>query len=201
MTKVLKINLVFILTYTIIIVLLTFNKLRNNPVKSFKCDKGGNLRYGGVHNVCVYDSYIVKFLKPCESHFDFSCHLKKITQDYANNKHMEFYRHTSALADANVVDGVLVMKRYFNDEIVNVTAEGKKRNRKLFLELDQQLSVNGHIMIDLHPYSNVFIENSTIVIVDFNILPDFMRHFISYDKKIDGFQNLFGSNELLEWLN
>ena len=78
-------------------------------------------------------------------------------------------------------------------------------NLEMMQMLDEMLKMNKHVAMDVHPNTNVLLDNKgRLHIIDFNLMPAWTRPYIDrYEQRcvlLHSFQNIYGGQNLLEWI-
>ena len=71
--------------------------------------------------------------------------------------------------------------------------------------LDEMLNMNNHIAMDVHPNTNVLLDDDgRLHIVDFNLMPSWTRPYIDrYEERcvqLHPFKNIYGGQNVFQWI-
>ncbi|GBG26435.1 Hypothetical Protein FCC1311_026562 [Hondaea fermentalgiana] len=167
------------------------------------CDDG-LMDGAAAQQVCILDEKVIKLPRACtDPHQVLACKWRYWKQQYTNHHWKNMYSRLPFVADVLSYDGTKIeMERAHHHADVEPQ---RLANKFRMEELDAWLEINGHIMLDVAPRSNVFLDaRGGILFIDFNIVPRWARELIErYDsnsRRIEPFRNIYGYAAILDWV-
>lgn len=169
-----------------------FNRCLNNDVKK------GRLTGGVVHDVCIYDTFVVKRVKTCSKRDNIKDvlgdHVNYFFQTIAHHRLMSLYKNVPAiLTPFKHEDGLWYYPK------ANVSIMGGN-----LTELNVAAMKNGDLFLDLNYGTNILKYEKNWLIIDSNMRPEFVRWFVDRyveEKKLPGHDNLYGDGKTIKMMS
>lgn len=189
-------------------------------MRSFGASRGlscpdGKLDGGGAQLVCITEHSVVKVYRPCENGGSIGaligCKLNYWHQMYVNNR-WEMYAESALVPDILSQDktkGTMLFERIILAEESDDVTPDYKYNMEQLLIFDEMLRENGHIACDLAPRNVPRDDSGKIHMVDFMLIPTWMRGLIEsrwgqlkrHSRRREGwplFSNMYGTLSVMD---
>jgi hypothetical protein len=174
-------------------------------VRRLECPTG-NMLGSAAQAVCIKEETVVKIAKPCTSMANvMQCKWKYWKQLYTNRLWESTYADMPFIPKVTGYDpesGGVIVERIKHNKTVKPDYAYNLEQMQLF---DQMLEKHNQIVMDVHPDTNVFLdEKGRVKLIDFNLLPWWTWPYIEkYEKHcvlLHPFRNIYGSRKMFKWI-